>query len=71
MKKLYLRKVPILDICLPCLLSVLKILQRDPKKADKPRSLTKYDEAIQIIMSNLTMCTENEVVTYSVFFFVI
>ena len=60
-KKLYDRDTAILNLCLPCLLSVLQVLERDPKKADKQRKLTKYDEIFQIIISNLTMSSENDV----------
>ena len=61
-KKLYHRDTVMLDHCLPCLLAVLKVIERDPKKADKMRTLTKYDDVLQILISNLSMCTDCDIV---------
>ena len=63
-KKLYLRDAKVLDMCLPCLLAVLKVLERDPKKSDKQRSLTRYDDVFQLLVSNLTMISENQTLRY-------
>jgi len=64
-KKLYLRESVVLDACLTCLLSVLKVVERDPKKADRQRLPTRYDDVFQLLISNLEMISDNKLLRYS------
>lgn len=59
-KKLYVRDVNVLDETLSCLLKCLTLLERDPKKSDHRRNLTKFDETFQVLLSNTSMFSEQE-----------
>ncbi|XP_041458965.1 TELO2-interacting protein 2-like isoform X2 [Lytechinus variegatus] len=50
---LYNHKPDLIDILFPCLLAILKVIEKDPKKTDQPRKLGRYDKALQIILNNM------------------
>ncbi|XP_054751364.2 TELO2-interacting protein 2-like [Lytechinus pictus] len=50
---LYNHKPDLIDILFPCLLAILKVVEKGPKKTDQPRKLGKYDKALQIILNNM------------------
>ncbi|XP_071502404.1 TELO2-interacting protein 2-like [Diadema antillarum] len=50
---LYNYKPDLIETLYPCMLRVLRVLERDPKKADRPRQPSRYDKVLQVVLTNM------------------
>ncbi|XP_070543497.1 TELO2-interacting protein 2-like isoform X2 [Ptychodera flava] len=54
-KQIYSREPALLDELYPCLVDLLGVIERSPRKTDQPRKTNRYDEILQITLTNMEM----------------
>ncbi|XP_077996795.1 TELO2-interacting protein 2-like [Glandiceps talaboti] len=52
-KHIYSQEVLLLDVLYPCLIGLLKVIERSPRKTDQSRKANRYDELFQITLTNM------------------